>query len=376
MRKKSVEMEEIENSRDRLVAEVERLRLQMGVPDIAQWTHTGDRVMIVKCVPPDGKTRGGFQWPLTVGMTVRPLNFARDQKCASGGLFGWPWGMAVGDGKEPNALDTWIVFSAFPRNVIPNIEGCKCKAVPDEKNANECVRIEYVGNQAGAMYYTMQGRIAWIVGNSSSAATSGNSSSAATSGYSSSAATSGYSSSAATSGGSSSAATSGYSSSAAASGDKSSAATSGNSSSAAASGDKSSAATSGYSSSAATSGGSSSAATSGYSSSAATSGYSSSAATSGYRSSAAASGESSSAAASGERSIASATGEYSAVEAGAGSVAVCTADRFFWRPRKEAVLVCRWKTDGGFPFAVFEGKNFVDGETIKIEFGKVVAEFS
>ena len=295
MRKKSVEMEEIENSRDRLVAEVERLRLQMGVPDIAQWTHTGDRVMIVKCVPPDGKTRGGFQWPLTVGMTVRPLNFARDQKCASGGLFGWPWGMAVGDGKEPNALDTWIVFSAFPRNVIPNIEGCKCKAVPDEKNANECVRIEYVGNQAGAMYYTMQGRIAWIVGNSSSAATSGNSSSAATSGYS---------------------------------------------------------------------------------SSAATSGYSSSAATSGYRSSAAASGESSSAAASGERSIASATGEYSAVEAGAGSVAVCTADRFFWRPRKEAVLVCRWKTDGGFPFAVFEGKNFVDGETIKIEFGKVVAEFS
>jgi hypothetical protein len=324
-------MEEIENSRDRLVAEVERLRLQMGVPDIAQWTHTGDRVMIVKCVPPDGKTRGGFQWPLTVGMTVRPLNFARDQKCASGGLFGWPWGMAVGDGKEPNALDTWIVFSAFPRNVIPNIEGCKCKAVPDEKNANECVRIEYVGNQAGAMYYTMQGRIAWIVGNSSSAATSGNSSSAATSGYSSSAATSGYSSSAATSG---------------------------------------------YSSSAATSGGSSSAATSGYSSSAAASGDKSSAATSGNSSSAAASGDKSSAATSGERSIASATGEYSAVEAGAGSVAVCTADRFFWRPRKEAVLVCRWKTDGGFPFAVFEGKNFVDGETIKIEFGKVVAEFS
>lgn len=130
---------------------------------IHQWTHKGDRVFIVKTVLPDGKSKNGFQWPLTVGASVKPKKCSRKVFCESGGLFGWPWGIGVGDGKDPNALHTWIVFSVKPENVIGDIEGGqKCKAVTDENDDNECARIEYVGTQAGAMYFTIEGRIAWI----------------------------------------------------------------------------------------------------------------------------------------------------------------------------------------------------------------------
>jgi len=157
--------------------------MKIEITPIHQWTFKGDRVLIVKCVPPDGKTHNGFQWPLTVGETVKPVNFARDQKCDSGGLFGWPWGMAVGDGKSPVATHVWLVFSAKPENVIGNIEGAKCKVVPDEKDPEECAKIEYVGSQAGAMAFTILGRVDWVQKQSSgSASATGDSGSASATG--------------------------------------------------------------------------------------------------------------------------------------------------------------------------------------------------
>ena len=158
-------------------------------PEIHQWTHTGDRVLIVKCVNNDGTSHNGFKWPLTVGATVKPDYCSRKPDCGSGGLFGWPWGMFIGDGKDPNALSTWIVFSVKPGNVTGNIDGAKCKAVVDDNDPNECAKVEYVGTQAGAMQFTIMGRIAWIQerasGSSSATGYSGSSSATGDSGSSS-----------------------------------------------------------------------------------------------------------------------------------------------------------------------------------------------
>ena len=153
-------------------------------PEIHQWTHTGDRVLIVKCVNNDGTSHNGFKWPLTVGATVKPDYCSRKPDCGSGGLFGWPWGMFIGDGKDPNALSTWIVFSVKPGNVTGNIDGAKCKAVVDDNDPNECAKVEYVGTQAGAMQFTIMGRIAWIQERASgSSSATGDSGSSSATGY-------------------------------------------------------------------------------------------------------------------------------------------------------------------------------------------------
>jgi hypothetical protein len=337
-----------------------------------EWTNGSDKVLLIKCVDKGGKSKNDFQWPRS-GKTICPMakadrKTAETPKCDTGGLFGWPWGLSLGEGKEPDYNGDWLVFSADKADVI-SVEG-KAKAIGE-------VEVVYYGDALGAIMFTHKGRMAFINENAS-AATSGDSSSAATSGDSSSAATSGDSSSAATSGDSSSAATSGDSSSAATSGYSSSAATSGDRSSAATSGYSSSAATSGDSSSAATSGDSSSAATSGYSSSAATSGYSSSAATSGYRSSAATSGDSSSAKATGKASIACACGEYIEITVGPESFGTTTANRWLWHVLKGAVVACRWLDGDKWQqkLLIADDLSLADGASVYVQNGEIVKQWS
>jgi hypothetical protein len=310
-------------------------------PPVHQWTHTGDRVLLVKIVNKDMTSYGGFVWPKAGPVT--PAKWSRQPDCDSGGLFGWAWGTGLGDGKDPHAGLTWLVFSAKPENVIMVGSGPKVKAVPGEDGS--LPEVVYCGTQAGAMKFTHEGRMAWIVGNARS-----------------------------------SAASSGDSSSAASSGDSSSAASSGDSSSAASSGDRSSAASSGDRSSAASSGDSSSAASSGYSSSAASSGYSSSAASSGDSSSAASSGDRSSAASSGDRSISAACGEYVTVEStGKGGICVANADRLIWKSHPNAILVVRWKhpkkKEDTFPSIMIDGAK-LKGRVVNIQYGKIVKEFT
>jgi len=66
------------------------------------WTHDGTEVLIVKWVGKDGETSNGFRWPLTVGATVESPNWGRTATCESGGLFGWAWGVSIGEGKDPD----------------------------------------------------------------------------------------------------------------------------------------------------------------------------------------------------------------------------------------------------------------------------------
>ena len=315
-------------------------------PPIHQWTHTGDKVLIVKCVEPGGKSYNGFQWPQS-GPVENP-HWSRKPDCNSGGLFGWPWGTGLSDGKTAVASHDWIVFAARPENVIEVEGGPKVKAVPSE-DGKELPEVVYYGPMAGAMYFTQAGRIAWIVGNAAGQASSGDSSSAASSGDNSSAASSGDSSSAASSGDSSSAASSGYSSSAA---------------------------SSGYSSSAASSGDSSSAASSGNRSSAASSGYSSSAASSGDRSSAASSGNRSSAKASGTLSIAAVCGDHCTVEASATSIAAVAGRGFWWRVHLGAVVIQRWMDAEQSPHVVLDSMklNLTEGSLVHVICGQIQKE--
>ena len=117
------------------------------------WTDQGTKVLILKCIPKDGRTFHGFQWPLTVGAEVTSLNWSPEPTCESGGLFGWAWGLSIGSGKEPDWSATWLVFSADPQDVI-RING-KVKA----RNG----RIVHVGDWQSATNFVLSGQIAWVI---------------------------------------------------------------------------------------------------------------------------------------------------------------------------------------------------------------------
>ena len=167
-------------------------------PPIHQWTHDGDKVLLVKMIGKD-RTTGGKEYPVVnwpESGKVKCDDWDATPRCGHG-LHAWPWGMFIGDGKDPDATCLWVVLAANPADVV-QIDGGKVKVPSCE--------VVFSGNMAEVMEYTMQGRIAWIVANAQDHTSS-----------------SGYRSSAASSGDSSSAASSGYRSSAASSGDRSSA---------------------------------------------------------------------------------------------------------------------------------------------------------
>ena len=203
------------------------------ITPINQWTNNSDKVLLVKCVNKDMTSYNGFTWPQSG--PVKPNNWSRNPDCESGGLFGWPWGLHIGGGKNPRSDMTWIVFSANPKNVI-NL-GDKAKVVPGDDG--ELPDVVFCGQQADAMYYTSAGRIAWIEMNAGSASATGESGSASATGYSGSASATGWSGSASATGNSGSASASGTRGSASATGDSGSASASGWSGSASATGEKS-----------------------------------------------------------------------------------------------------------------------------------------
>src|ERR1700738_4080239 len=85
-----------------------------------QWTHAshcdGKKVLLVKCVDAHSNGFGAFVWPKSG--QVKPNYCSTEKTCKSGGLFGWPWGINIGGGKEPNYRGFWIVFAAPAEQVI------------------------------------------------------------------------------------------------------------------------------------------------------------------------------------------------------------------------------------------------------------------
>jgi hypothetical protein len=167
----------------------------MSETPLHQWTDGGEYVLLLKTVNQDGTSYDGFQWPESG--PVGPAHWSRNATCESGGLFGWPWGAGIGDGKDAHASDRWIVFRARPENVI-DVCG-KAKAVPGEDGA--LPEVIYSGNMADAISVVNRGWMRWVFSRAEGqAAASGESGQAAASGWSGQAAASGLSGQAAASG--------------------------------------------------------------------------------------------------------------------------------------------------------------------------------
>ena len=126
-----------------------------------RWTHDCDKVRILKCVGADRKGYNGFQWPES-GL-VAPETWSEEPTCQSGGLFGWAWGLAFGDGKDPDyQTNLWIVFEADPADVVL-IEGGKVKA--------RCGDVVFCGRLGDAMSrFILAGQMGWCFYASSGAA--------------------------------------------------------------------------------------------------------------------------------------------------------------------------------------------------------------
>ena len=142
-----------------------------------KWTHDCGKVRILKCVDANRKGYKGFQWPESG--PVKAETWSEEPTCESGGLFGWAWGLAFGDGKDPDyQTNLWIVFEADPADVIL-IEGGKVKAIRDSANVIFCGRLGDAMSR-----FILAGQIAWAFHASSGAASnSGYRGAASNSGY-------------------------------------------------------------------------------------------------------------------------------------------------------------------------------------------------
>ena len=118
---------------------------------IHQWTHTGDKVLLVKCVGADGQSRGGFQWPKSGSVDPGPCSM--EPTCDSGGLFGWAWGLNLGGGRDLDYGGCWIVFASDPQIVVD---------LGDKQKAAGVCEVVFYGDWASALEFTLQGRLAWI----------------------------------------------------------------------------------------------------------------------------------------------------------------------------------------------------------------------
>src|SRR5204863_7898187 len=120
---------------------------------IHQWTNGGKEVLILRFADKDGKSYGDFQHPMSIGESVTAPDWRPDTTCG-GGINGWPWGIGLGDGKDPDWQALWQVYSVKPELLIGEVGGGpKCKF--------ETGVLRYVGDWHGAMNYILAGQMAW-----------------------------------------------------------------------------------------------------------------------------------------------------------------------------------------------------------------------
>ena len=89
-----------------------------------QWTNGGSEVLILRYCNADESSYGGFIHPLTVGETVTAPDWKAAAECG-GGIHGWPWGLSLGSGKEPDWSATWQVYGVLPADIVDLGGSCK-----------------------------------------------------------------------------------------------------------------------------------------------------------------------------------------------------------------------------------------------------------
>ena len=177
-----------------------------------RWTYDGDKVLVVRQCAHDGSSSHGFVWPKS-GPVECP-DWQPHNNCGNG-LHGWPWGLAMGDGAEPNFTSLWLVVAVDPKDII-DVEDAHGKV---KFKAGEVV---FAGEWWKARELTEKGRNAWIAhfSDGKSSAT-------------------GYGSASSATGDSSASSATGYSSASSATGDRSASSATGDRSASSATGDAS-----------------------------------------------------------------------------------------------------------------------------------------
>src|SRR5436190_1300562 len=206
---------------------------------IHQWTNGGKEVLVLRFACKEGKSYGDFQHPMAIGETVTAPDWRPDRTCG-GGIHGWPWGIGLGDGKEPDWQALWQVYSVKPDQLVGEIGGGpKCKF--------ETGVLRFVGDWHGAMNYILAGQMAWAFKVSEGAASnSGTRGAASNSGTQGAASNSGYQAAAPNAGAEGAASNSGDDGAASNSGDDGAASNSGTQGAASNSGTRGAASNSGY----------------------------------------------------------------------------------------------------------------------------------
>jgi hypothetical protein len=279
-----------------------------NIPDIHTWTDGGNEVLIVKCVAKSGKSYGDFQWPLEVGAGVEAPDWDPKPE-RGGGLHGWPWGLAIGDGKDPiwdNTQATWLVFGARPEDVV-DLQG---------KVKTKRGTIRYVGDWHGAMLHILGGQIRLVQARADGAASAtGESGAASATGWSGAASATGERGAASATGESGAASATGWRGAASATGKSGAASATGPSGAASATGWRGAASATGWRGAASATGERGAASATGWRGAASATGESGAASATGWSGAASATGPSGAASATGWRGAASATGWSGAASA-------------------------------------------------------------
>ena len=125
---------------------------QAKIP-VHQWTHDGNKVLVVRQCAHDGSSSHGFVWP-KIGSVECP-DWKPHNNCGNG-LHGWPWGLAMGDGAEPDFTALWLVVAVDPKDIIA-VENARGKV------KFRCGEVVFAGEWWKARELTEKGRNAWIV---------------------------------------------------------------------------------------------------------------------------------------------------------------------------------------------------------------------
>lgn len=111
--------------------------------DLHKHTNSDGKVLILKCIRKDRTSFRGFKYP-AIGKSVEPEKWDASPTCGNG-LHGWPWGVGIGHGYTPNAIDDlWIILEAHPDDVVGPLDysvKCKCRiaTIIDEGSLAYCL---------------------------------------------------------------------------------------------------------------------------------------------------------------------------------------------------------------------------------------------
>ena len=100
-----------------------------------------DTALVLRVTDSDGKSYGGFQWPLTIGAEVVAPDWNPVAKCG-GGLHGWMYGAGNSTSADIHVDSKWMVVEVALADVVM-LDGkvkfprCVVKFVGDQKTATD-----------------------------------------------------------------------------------------------------------------------------------------------------------------------------------------------------------------------------------------------